>query len=578
MFEFVNTNDTTYVVRKVSTDETIDSIALNMLLNNNISSIAPIAKTQLNDEVTLRYEISSKISLRHFLVSSPQSAVVLSIMKDIVEAVSEADAYMISQDVFILDLDFVFIDVNTNELALICLPIAGAAKADFPVFLKQLLSNVKPATSTDYARFGQIVMFLNAEQNYTFSGLRQLVRSFDTGMAGGVARGTDAPVPTPSSLNVQQIPPARRMATPPYSQEGMSQSGIPQPGQIPAHVQPPQIEVPQAAPTGQSRNAGAAEKPMTWFYLVNHYSKENKAIFDSQRDQRKAGDAGQDGESQAGVGGAAEKPMTWFYLVNHYSRENKAIFDAQRQQAKSGIALQGTSSPVQGNSKKKKKQKSVAPRPSVPASEFAIPGQDDGRPGVPQQPQAGLPAQPTASRQGMSPQQFQPQVHQQPQIVQSPQAQQQQPPPPQAVRPSVQETVHAPQQGGANFGGTVVLGGSTAPVASQTTVLGASSSSGSGPFPMLVRRKNGERIVIKQNEFRLGRSSRFADYVIGDNSNISSSHAVIYINDTGFYIFDTNSTNHTSVNGRQIPPSTMVKIDPDSVILLADEEFSFQVK
>lgn len=92
----------------------------------------------------------------------------------------------------------------------------------------------------------------------------------------------------------------------------------------------------------------------------------------------------------------------------------------------------------------------------------------------------------------------------------------------------------------------------------------------------LIRKRNGERIFIDRDVFRIGKEKSYVDYFIADNAAISRSHAEILKRDCRFYVKDTNSKNHTYVNGRVIQSDTEVILETGYTLCLADEEFIFQ--
>ena len=66
------------------------------------------------------------------------------------------------------------------------------------------------------------------------------------------------------------------------------------------------------------------------------------------------------------------------------------------------------------------------------------------------------------------------------------------------------------------------------------------------------------------------------DYFIGDNPAISRSHANILSRDGEYYIVDTNSTNHTFVNGEMIQSNVETKLTHGTRVTLANEDFEFR--
>ena len=270
-----------------------------------------------------------------------------------------------------------------------------------------------------------------------------------------------------------------------------------------------------------------------------------------------------------------------FTLLMHYSKENKELYKAQQAAKKAAKeAASAQSVPQPG-------QPAPAGAKAAPSSGFAVPGQSQtgfavpGRPqpgfAVPGQPQPGfavpgrpqpgfaVPGQPhqgfAAPAQSPAPAPAQPAPVQAAAPVQSRPAQ---------SRP-VQPAAPVPQVQPASFGETTVLGGAAS---GETTVLGVGTPA--APVqPYLLRVKNNERIPINKPSFRIGKERSFVDYFIADNTAISRSHANILNRDGEYYIVDTNSTNHTYVNGVMIQSNVETKLTHGAKITLANESFEF---
>ena len=123
----------------------------------------------------------------------------------------------------------------------------------------------------------------------------------------------------------------------------------------------------------------------------------------------------------------------------------------------------------------------------------------------------------------------------------------------------------------ANFGETTVL----VSTAGQTTVLNLAMNAGKTDA-YLVREKNGEKIHLDKPVFRIGKEKSYVDYFINDNTAISRSHANIINRDGEYFIVDTNSTNHTYVNGTMINSNEEIRLSHGTKIRLANEDFEFR--
>lgn len=64
---------------------------------------------------------------------------------------------------------------------------------------------------------------------------------------------------------------------------------------------------------------------------------------------------------------------------------------------------------------------------------------------------------------------------------------------------------------------------------------------------------------------------------IGDNTAVSRSHANFITRDGEYFVVDTNSTNHTFVNGQMTQSNSEVKISPGDTIRLGNEDFEFKI-
>ncbi|MGN0316845.1 MAG: DUF6382 domain-containing protein [Lachnospira sp.] len=236
-----------------------------------------------------------------------------------------------------------------------------------------------------------------------------------------------------------------------------------------------------------------------------------------------------------------EEKITFMYLMQHYNKENVAKYKAQKATKKSkNVKNGGKELPL------KKQSQRTFTVPGAPTKvDFAIPGQ----PIPPPQPQLNEPVQHSAT----------PQVHTIPQAQRSVQ--------------STYTPLAVPRSQSANFGETTVLGGGGI---GETTVLGASSPEVKNT-PHLIRTKNNERINLDKPVFRIGKEKSYVDYFVSDNTAVSRSHANIITRDDKYFIVDTNSTNHTYVNGGMIQSNVETALSHGTKIRLANEDFEFKL-
>lgn len=124
----------------------------------------------------------------------------------------------------------------------------------------------------------------------------------------------------------------------------------------------------------------------------------------------------------------------------------------------------------------------------------------------------------------------------------------------------------------ANFGETSVLSTEIG----MTTVLNTPGAVEEKKEAVLIRKKNGQKIVIDKLLFRIGTEKSFVDYWVSDNSAVSHSHADVVNHEGIYYIRDNHSTNHTYVNGRMLQPGQEQMLNDGDQILLGNEPFEFK--
>lgn len=245
-----------------------------------------------------------------------------------------------------------------------------------------------------------------------------------------------------------------------------------------------------------------------------------------------------------------EKKISMFGLLMHYNKENAELYKKQKAEKKSSIPAV----PVQAKLPEKQ---------GIPNVGFAVPRQNSN-PGfaIPRQPiSAPTPTQTVAPAPVVKP------------TIQTSASSTTQKP----VAP-VQQPAYVPRQvpqGQAmNFGETTVLGGSSI---GETTVLTAAQNPNKVIAPHLIRKKNNEKISLNKPVFRVGKERSYVDYFIGDNTAISRSHANFITRENEYFVVDTNSTNHTFVNGTMIQSNVETAIAHGDTIRLANEDFEFKL-
>lgn len=87
----------------------------------------------------------------------------------------------------------------------------------------------------------------------------------------------------------------------------------------------------------------------------------------------------------------------------------------------------------------------------------------------------------------------------------------------------------------------------------------------------------GKSVELLSFPFRIGNGKVQGVNLVVPSNTISRHHATICFNNEEYYIRDENSSNHTYVNGKQIPPYTEIKLNDGDTLRLANEEMKFSL-
>lgn len=520
-FSYENQGTNTYLVYQIGQDELVDSMSIGMITNNQIPGLAPTVFTQKDTERYVKYNITAKVSVKQFFTGPVNKRRLLGVFNGIVAAMLSAEEYMIDENMIMLDTEYIFADVSTCDTVLICLPLQRESTAiDVGAFFKNIMFNTQFDQTENCDYVARIMNHLNSVPTFSIVRFKNLLDELNGLTMSNVAAKTENNVQKAApTLNQQPITGKSELPkVAPMPQVNQQQGNLPQKPVVPktAPMQIPKQEIAQ-------KNIPQTKVP-----------------------------------SQNSNSAESEENISLFYLLQHYNSENAAAYKAQKAAKKNG----GTGEAVQKNKVSVKPNAVANPKQAeskTPNAGFPIPGQPQSiqqtpnsagvQPVRPVQPvQPVRPVTPTQSTQPVVP-------------IPSPESTPSNPP-------------VIPRTNTVNFGETVVLGGG---VAGETSVLTADYGMKQQVNPRLIRARNNEIIPVNKPGFRIGKEKSYVDYFVSDNTAVSRSHANINSRDGKYYVVDTNSTNHTFVDGRMIPSSTEVEITHGTKLRFANEDFEFKL-
>lgn len=541
-FDYENQGHITYLSYSVSQNEIIDTMCLGMITNNRINGLASCVYTQSNMEKYIKYNVSAKIPVNQFFSGAVSKKRLLTVFDGIAAAMIAAEDYMIAIESLVLDLNYIFIDVSTCEVSLICLPVQRENTEPFDVnaFFKNIMFSTHFDQTENGDYIAKIINFLNAYPVFAISDFKMLIDEIKGNMSLSAPEGNNTVVPAPMPIPAPAPMPAPIPAPMPVPNPVPVPTPKPASASI-AAANPAPMPMPNPAPKPMPR---PAHVPMTGPAPMPQPPLSRPAMPQPPMPQQPMVPQGQ------------QKKKGGFFGLFKKKKENQQPPAPRPMNGgnQNGFAIPGG---VNGNNK------FPAPSPAGQAlypagkpngANFNVPG---SAPNVPasNQPPRNIPPMPAPS----------PMQAQAPSSAPAPAPAPAPQPAPQPVMPQGQHL---------NFGETTVLSGKKP---GETTVLNGGAQPRQTMVPHLIRAKNGEKIYINKPFFRIGKEKSYVDYFIGDNTAVSRSHANIVTNNDKFFIVDTNSTNHTFVNGSMIQSNIETPINHGDKIRLGNEEFEFRL-
>lgn len=556
-FYYENQGTNTLLVYKIGDNDDLDTMSLGMLTNNSIPGFAPAVFTQMDDAKYIKYNVSAKVPVSQLFSGAVNKKRLLGVFNGIIDAMLAAEDYMLDPSSMLLNLDYIFADVSTCQTVLICLPVVNEQNknTDLATFFKNIVFTTQFDQTENCDHVAQILNYLNSTPTLNLENFKELLRRI-SGIAPKAAPAQPQPVRTDPVQAAPQAPVHKPTPTPApavNAQPVSPQAPNPQPRPVSAPVKP-QVNAPAAQPSAPA-SKGADEKEMSWMYLMQHYNKENAAIYKAQQDAKKSGGAAPM-PAPVPAQKAAPQANAGFAIPGQNAAPAGFAIPGQPVPAPAPAPAKATApQPAKVPAPAKAPAKPVAPAPAKPAPSAAS-GSKCPKCGAAMAPNQAF-CTSCGTRVGAAPQP----------VVPKPVA-----PQPVVQQPIVQQPA-AQQFASLNFGETTIIGGG---FDGETTVLGTASLTNQAN-PHLVRLKNNEKIPLNKPMFKIGRERSYVDYCISDNGAISKGHANIVNHNGEYFVVDTNSRNHTFLNGTMIQSGLEAKLAHGDKIRLGNEDFEFKM-
>lgn len=218
------------LIYQISEGEIITEFDNGMLMNNTIKGINGYTYEKGKDTERLIYNISRGVKLSVLRHSRLNTSQVLSVLEGISLALSEGNKYMLSEANFVLNDEYVFVDINTYEVILIYVPTNGFSNQGFAAYMKESIVNGIFDIGVNSSIPMEILSYLNSNPYASVEDIQAFLHSQRSKLLGSLHNENNQPAAPQSDIAYNGA--ADNIQTPNNSYPAYRQSKPQQPQQV----------------------------------------------------------------------------------------------------------------------------------------------------------------------------------------------------------------------------------------------------------------------------------------------------------------------------------------------------------
>lgn len=172
-------NKSQFLVFETDISDSIDKVAAGMIDNNCIPGIIPFTIASFDDKVTVRYDITSYITLSQITDEYMKRDAIISYIEKIIDIYDSIEDYLIEPESIQLDSDRIYIDSENGSVHMVCLPFLNKniGNPQLNVFLKSFICRLKFDSTENCDYIGKMLGYLNSSSEFCISDFRYIVEN-----------------------------------------------------------------------------------------------------------------------------------------------------------------------------------------------------------------------------------------------------------------------------------------------------------------------------------------------------------------------------------------------------------------
>lgn len=181
-FTYENQGVNTILVYSLDVDEDMDTLAAGMMANNRMEGILSPGFVQKNMTRQLQYDISTKITLKKYLSRAIRKSQLIGIFRSLTKSLMQAENFLLGEESFLLDQEYIYVNEGTADAYLLCFPIAREEekRIDYYEFIRRLIYEIKTDESEDCIYIVSLMKYINKREEFSFHGFLELLEHMET--------------------------------------------------------------------------------------------------------------------------------------------------------------------------------------------------------------------------------------------------------------------------------------------------------------------------------------------------------------------------------------------------------------
>ena len=570
-FRARNIGEEKYLSYTMGEDCELDEDVLDYCQDNAPEELIEIIYEEDDDYDYLTYQITGKTSLEEYITQEHDCESVLLILRNVAQEMISLKEQAIPLSYVLLNRGFIYVDAEKKTVQFLCLPIEskGALSVEFKSFVRQLLANMKYDVEEDLNYVGKLLTYINGD-NFNLRGLIGLAEALmeEEGISFEEAGAIDAG--GVEVVSAEEEAPAENIGDIMNGLQEEDDTPLPE-MQVKEEETPVEEKVAEPTEAVEETPAPVEEAPAPEPVMEKQEAPEPEPV----AEKPEVPPAAEQILSQVKPEGATNGGEKLQLKTNKKESDINLIKDRIKELVGEVPSAKPTAQPTKNIQTLEDLDHFLDKPPVVKRNVVKV-----NRAAIIQQTEAEMEAA-EAEAAAETAESAEPETTVQNEEPTSGQTENIKVPVIEDIYDDMNIEKKKDDEKDKKPKSTSILNKSvTELVKDAVGAVSAATVAANTPkaLPYLIRVSTEERIMLNKAVFKIGKATRGVDYTVGGNGAISRQHAFIIQKDGVCYIKDNKSTNHTYVNGKRVEDGEEEILTHDSLVRLADEEFTFKIR